>query len=245
MRFKHKKLEKLTEYRNSDETLMKRKTTVQSWLSDYEMDFEKNCVFIDEAGFNLHISRTRGWSKVSEPAKTVVTKNKGTTVTILGAISSQGAIDISMRKPVIVTGIKKRKADGKIVATTAKIGTRNEHFLSYLGNVMDVLDKNELKGCYIVMDNAPIHKIVAVREFIEERGYKCAYLPPYSPFLNPIEEFWSKVKCGVKRQPFDGSDILTPQIIGVCSQVTLTDRKGWIRHSVSFFDRCLSLEKNL
>jgi hypothetical protein len=55
-----KKLEKLAEYRNLDETLMKRKIAVQLWLSDGEMDFEKNCVFIDEAGFNLHISRTRG-----------------------------------------------------------------------------------------------------------------------------------------------------------------------------------------
>jgi transposase len=115
--------------------------------------------------------------------------------------------------------------------------------LGYLGNVINVLDKNELKNRYIVMDNAPIHKPAAVREFIEERGYKCAYSPPYSPFLNPIEEFWSKVKYGVKRRPFDGSDTLTPRIVEACSQVTLTDCRGWIRHSVSFFDRCLSLEK--
>lgn len=96
-------------YRNSDEALTKRKTAVQSRLSDNEMDFEKNCVFIDETGFNLYISRTRDWLKVGEPAKTVVTENKGTTVTILGAISSQGVIDISLRKPVVVTGIKKKK----------------------------------------------------------------------------------------------------------------------------------------
>ena len=49
------------------------------------------------------------------------------------------------------------------------------------------------------MDNAPIHTPVKVRELVESIGYKCLYLPPHSPFLNPIEEFWSKVKAGVRR----------------------------------------------
>lgn len=83
-----------------------------------------------------------------------------------------------------MAGSKKRKADGTVVATTARIETRTEHYLGYLENVMDVLDKNNLKGHYLVMDNAPIHKPATVRSCIEKRGYKCIYLPPYSPFLN-------------------------------------------------------------
>jgi hypothetical protein len=104
-----KKLEKLTENRNPDGTLTKRKIAVQSWLDNSNMDFEKNCVFIDEAGYNLYISCTRGWSKVDEPAKAEVPRNKGTTVIILGAISSQGVIDISLRKPTFITGNKTKK----------------------------------------------------------------------------------------------------------------------------------------
>jgi transposase len=53
---------------------------------------------------------------------------------------------------------------------------------------MNVLDKHGLKGYYII-DNVLVYRIVSVREFIEERGYKYAYLSPYSPFLNPMEEF--------------------------------------------------------
>ncbi|KAI8090482.1 hypothetical protein BDF21DRAFT_321739, partial [Thamnidium elegans] len=56
-------------------------------------------------------------------------------------------------------------------------------------------------------------------------------LPPYSPFLNSIEEFWSKVKLGVKKEAFDNGDILTPRIVKSCSEVTLKDCQGWIRHS--------------
>ncbi|KAG1316441.1 hypothetical protein G6F62_013496 [Rhizopus arrhizus] len=44
----------------------------------------------------------------------------------------------------------------------------------------------QLKGNYIVMDNADI------RKYIEQRGYGCVYLPAYSPELNPIEQFWKR-----------------------------------------------------
>jgi transposase len=91
------------------------------------------------------------------------------------------------------------------------------------------------------MDNAPIHKNGCIRELIESKGHKCVYLPPYSPFLNPIEEFWSKVKYHVKRSALDTNDTLTPRIKEACKTVTLSDCRGWIRHSVSFFQDCLNL----
>lgn len=84
--------------------------------------------------------------------------------------------------------------------------TKNEHFLPYLSNAMNVLDKNGMNGHYIVMDNAPIHKPKVIQKLIGERGYKCLYLPSYSPFLNPIEESWSKVKAGVRRTPLKADD---------------------------------------
>jgi transposase len=92
------------------------------------------------------------------------------------------------------------------------VGTSSTHFLSYLSSMMDCLDRNGLHGYYFVMDNAPIHKPAAIRGLIERRGYKCVYLPPYSPFLDHIEEFWSKVKSGIKRNPLDTGDLLTPRM---------------------------------
>ncbi|KAG1409355.1 hypothetical protein G6F60_000739 [Rhizopus arrhizus] len=93
-----KKLEKISITRNSKETLKKRKETILQWLADKEMDFENNCVFLDEAGFNLHMTRTRGWSKKGAPAKTTIPALKGTTITILSAISSASVIDIFFEK---------------------------------------------------------------------------------------------------------------------------------------------------
>jgi transposase len=64
-----------------------------------------------------------------------------------------------------------------------------------------VIDRHEqLKGHYIVMDNAPIHTHVDIQKLIEQRGYGCIYLPPYSPELNPIEQFWSACKSKLKKR---------------------------------------------
>lgn len=54
------------------------------------------------------------------------------------------------------------------------------------------LDGN-MKGYYLVMDNASIHKSQPMQRKIEKRGYNIMYLPPYSPELNPIEQFWALV----------------------------------------------------
>ncbi|KAG2191495.1 hypothetical protein INT47_011536 [Mucor saturninus] len=227
-----KRLEKIPARRNHIDVITQRRESVEEWIANEDMDFEKNCVFIDEAGFNINITRNRGWSKKGKPAKAIVPTSRSTSITILGAISTDGVIAISLRKPTSTTGSKKRKVNGKEVVVNGRVGTRSSHFMSYLNSMMDCLDRNGSQGYYLVMDNAPIHKPIAIRALIEERGYKCVYLPPYSPFLNPIEEFWSKVKSGIKRNPLDTGDLLTPRIMESVTNVTLQDCRGWIRHSV-------------
>lgn len=239
-----KKLDKIPAARNFDRVIALRKAIVEQYKSDADMDFSKNCVFIDEAGFNLHTQRNHGRSLKGTPAKGTVPTGKGVTFTILGAISQAGIINIGVKKPESASS-KKRRADGKEVKINGKVGTRTEHFLAYLNNVMDTLDKNNIKGQYIVMDNAPIHKPKVIKTLIEERGHKCIYLPPYSPFLNPIEEFWSKVKAGVRRTPLTTDNRLTDRICESAGKVTKKDCEGWIKHSMSFFQKCLNEERNI
>jgi transposase len=42
-------------------------------------------------------------------------------------------------------------------------------------------------GDIVVMDNLAAHKVAGVRQAIEAARAEVAYLPPYSPDLNPIE----------------------------------------------------------
>ncbi len=46
----------------------------------------------------------------------------------------------------------------------------------------------------VVMDNLACHKVAGVQTAIEAVGARVAYLPPYSPDFNPIEQVFAKLK---------------------------------------------------
>ena len=167
-------------------------------------------------------------------------------MTILGAMCEKGIVTLTLRNPSAVVSKKKRKLSYYTAEdVNGRIGTRTNHYLAFLSATIDVLDAQNMQGRYIIMDNAPIHTSEEVKTLITSRGYHCVYLPPYSPFLNPIEEMWSKIKLGVRRDEVSNKDTLIPRITEAAKTVTVSDCIGWINHSVSFFERCLEKEENL
>jgi putative transposase len=49
----------------------------------------------------------------------------------------------------------------------------------------------------VFLDHAPFHRSRGFREAVERwrgRGLEVAYLPRYSPHLNPVETIWRRVK---------------------------------------------------
>ena len=83
-----------------------------------------------------------------------------------------------------------------------------------------------MKDHYLVMDNAPIHTSDNIAKYVESRGYLYVYLPPYSPELNPIEQFWSVVKSKVKRNKFFEKETLMARISEASNSLKLSDFKG-------------------
>ncbi|ORE07602.1 hypothetical protein BCV72DRAFT_205311, partial [Rhizopus microsporus var. microsporus] len=71
-----------------------------------------------------------------------------------------------------------------------------------------------------------IHHSHYVIEVIQIRGHKPLFMLPYSPFLNPIEECWSKIKAYVRRNPLFSLDTLTPRIQSACRSLTTEDCLG-------------------
>ena len=49
-------------------------------------------------------------------------------------------------------------------------------------------------GDIVIMDNLGSHKSKAVRQAIRSAGARLLFLPKYSPDLNPIEQFFAKLK---------------------------------------------------
>lgn len=51
----------------------------------------------------------------------------------------------------------------------------------------------------LIIDNASFHHTKRIRELCSNAGVKLLYLPPYSPDLNPIEEFYAELKAFIRR----------------------------------------------
>lgn len=199
---------------------------------------------MDEAGFNSHQVRSRAWSVKGTPAVVPVPPQKGVNISIFGCISPFGTINFSKvetLKPADVIKIEKEfplptskkqkaKTDDEPKTKSKKKGTTACCIVTFIRNVMDVLDRHNKHGFYTVMDNCRVHHSRYVVEAIEIRGYKPLFMPPYSPFLNPIEECWSKIKKHIKRSPFSTLDTLTPRNKAACETITTEDCLGWIRH---------------
>lgn len=189
----------------------------------------------------------RNTSKGSPTVK--VPKLKSVNFSVLGAICWSGVINMVLRTPPAepapntnkkrkVTGKNKAKDDHEQEQTQ---GTNANHFLMYIGHVMDVLDKYDLKGMNLVMDNASIHKTDHTQAYIRSRGYTPVFLPPYSPFLNPIEEFWAQMKHVFRRQKL-GEDTVQRRLAEAAAAVTLDNIRGYIRNAHKKFPACIRME---
>lgn len=135
--------------------------------------------------------RSRGWSKRGTQAVVKTPSARGVTHAVIGAISAIGVVNLSMResrnvKRKKVVGATKRKTPQDRLSVPK--GTKDGHYLHFLNDTMDIMDGfPEMRGYFIVMDNALIHIPKVIDPMIINRGYTPVYLPPYSPELNPIE----------------------------------------------------------
>ncbi|KAG1079242.1 hypothetical protein G6F42_023863 [Rhizopus arrhizus] len=107
-------------------------------------------------------------------------------------------------------------------------------------NFMDQFPK--MKGFYTVMNNAPIHTADDIDEMIPKRGYKSIYLPPYSPELNPIKNFWSTMKAYVKRSKFSADEDLETRVAEASNGIRASALLNMSQHSVNVFVKCLRME---
>jgi hypothetical protein len=181
-----------------------------------------------------------GWSLKGTPAIVEIPSTKEVSYTILGAISAKFVVSMELRK--IDFSNRKRKAADSTKKPTRK-GTITGHYLNFLEKTMDEMYCfPELKYQYIMMDNTPIHTTKEIEVLILKRGYRCVYLPLYSPEFNPIEQLWSIVENKVKRSQFKDTIYLTTRISEACNSVPPKHLRVFIQHSVDVFQKCLNSE---
>jgi transposase len=117
-----------------------------------------------------------------------------------------------------------------------------QSFLSFLGNLIITLhEKKIFKGVFI-MDNVRFHKVNEIKVFIENSGFVLKFLPPYSPFLNPIENMFSKCKNFVRRVSVNNEQQLISSINSGASLITPEDCEGFYRNMISYIPRSINNE---
>ena len=139
-----------------------------------------HCVFIDECGFNIWTSRSQGRARIGERAYRQVCGQRGRNITITLAVSPTSGL----------------------IFQTAMIGGMNRvRFNDFLAETRRNLDPDE--RVIFIYDGAPAH---TNPENPDDENTELKKLPPYSPFLNIVEQAISALKAAIK------ADISRPEI---------------------------------
>ena len=83
--------------------------------------------------------------------------------------------------------------------------------------VQQVLVPELQPGDVVVLDNLAAHEVEGIRDAFHTAGASLLYLPPYSPYLNPIEQLFAKQRfCSrlwpVRRKQRSGSPLASCSI---------------------------------
>ncbi len=162
-------------------------------------------VFVDEMGANVSLSPLYAWSRRGERAHAKAPRNWGKNVTLLASITGRGV--------------------GPCLAVEGP--TTRGVFEAYLERA---LAPSLRPGQVVVLDNLSAHKGGRVREIVEARGCELAYLPPYSPDLNPIEQAFSKVKALLRKAEARTRESLIEAMGRALDAVSVRDVRGFFGH---------------
>jgi putative transposase len=126
-------------------------------------------VFIDETWTKTNMAPLRGWAPRGQRLTAKVPHGRWTTMTFLAVLRHD-----RLEAPFVL--------DGPI---------NSESFLLY---VEKVLVPTLRPGDIVIVDNLGSHRSKAVRRALRSAGARLFFLPTYSPDLNPIEQFFAKLK---------------------------------------------------
>ena len=226
-----KKMEDAPAERNSERTKQARRQYGQ-WLLNEGV--QKELIFIDEAGVNLHTRRTRGRAPSGQRAVRTVNGRRGPNFTICFAISNQR---------------------GLMHHISFQGGMTSNRFVQFLEDVSRAIGNTEAT---LVFDNARCHaRALKTRE---ENGpnlplqHRVKNLPPYSPMLSCVEHAISAFKAELKKTLEERRPILLEmnhqeRMANLAQQtemavhvITADKCANWFRRTQTFLPACLGME---
>jgi transposase len=178
----------------------------QAWVAQQCAQPAQRLVFVDETWATTAMTPTRGRSLRGTRCSGSAPGGHWKTTTFVCALRSAGLI-----APLVL--------DGPINGAAFRAWV--EQFLV-----------PELKpGDIVVMDNLGSHKVPGVQAAIESSGACVAYLPPYSPDLNPIEQVFAKLKTLLRKTAARTVETLWRAIGSLLQSFEPDECAHYIRHA--------------
>ena len=169
-------------------------------------------VYIDESGFNIHLMRTRDRAPAGTRAVRTVCGSRGRNISFISAISNQHEDGIIYHE-VVEGGVNQDMFAGFIQSLSAIIGADTE--------------------VTMLFDHAPSHQGVENRVELPDTHH-LKRLPPYSPFLNPIENVFSIMKATTKQHLAANQHRLDDRVAAARAGATLTEwRRGILLEGIA------------
>ena len=158
------------------------------------MNVEK-LVFIDETWASTNMTRRYGSAPRGQRCRGWAPLSHWQTTTFVGALRRRG---------ISATMVIDEPVDGDV-------------FLAYVSQVLvPTLSPGEI----VILDNLGSHKVEGVEKAITSAGATVLYLPPYSPDLNPIENFFARLKALLRRAAKRSAETLWEEIALLLNSVS-------------------------
>lgn len=84
-------------------------------------------------------------------------------------------------------------------------------------------------GDIVILDNLGSHRARAIRDVILAAGAKLAFLPPYSPDFNPIEQVFAKVKHWLRMTQARSVDAINDRLATLVGAISQTECANYLR----------------
>lgn len=220
MHYSIKRIILVPERRNTDETIDARKRYAENFLEIISEVNDDKIFFSDEVGFCVSMRNKHGRAITGSSPVLTVRQIRTRNISVCSTINKNGMLNFIIRD----------------------VAFNGERFVEYIREVFDQFDLKGLSNCVIIMDNAAIHRIGSVRNLFTERGHRLMFLPAYSPFLNPIENSFSKWKNLVRQANCKNEEELNNAISNSAKSITTEDCNGYWRNMFRYITKALNNE---
>lgn len=180
----------------------------ERWRGAMDKLDSERLVFIDETWIKTDMAPIRGWGPKGERLPGYAPDSRWRTYTFIGALRVN-----ALTAPCVI--------DGPVNGGLFRLYV--EHLLVPTLRAGDI----------VILNNLGSHRGHAVRDAIRSAGATLAFLPSYSPDLNPIEQALSKIKHWMRMAQERTLEAISERVAHVVAAITERECRNYI-HNVGY-----------